>query len=225
MSKVCSKCKIEQPLEKFSCNKRNEDGSCKRYNSWCTSCRTIGNRDRLGLKERPKAEITDNGKECLKCNTIKTLSEFSPSSRGKLQLSAYCKPCTIRATPEKARKYTADYRTRNGPRWRALHRLNMFKRKNLISVLSDGTVTDEILKALYEQVICCWCKDNVAPKQRTLEHIVELSQGGLHSIHNITMACFSCNSKRLNKNSQEKAVTSLFDKLNKEENDNFCKGD
>lgn len=62
---------------------------------------------------------------------------------------------------------------------------------------ADGTVTDTFLKEVYATEICYWCACYIEPSKRTLEHIVELNDGGEHSASNITMACQPCNSARL----------------------------
>lgn len=222
MKRVCSKCKENKELSEFSCCNRNEDGSCKYYNSWCNSCRTKQNRERTGQSERPNPIITHDKKECLSCHTLKSFAEFSPSKRGRVGLSAYCKKCTPRQTKESARKHTAKYRATNPERWRSLHRIAMFKRRSNLITQSDGTVTDEFLKFLYSQEVCCWCCERVPEENRTAEHIVELSSGGVHSAHNMSMACVSCNSARKNKGNTTMAVPSLFEKFIKENDDNLC---
>lgn len=199
MYKICTKCLETKNISTFSCTKKNIDGTCKYYNSWCNSCRTENNRERNGSTPKPKAIIVDNGKSCLQCNIIKPLTEFSPSKRGKLGRSSYCRGCQPRNSRENARKSTQRYRERHQSRYRAAHRLNMLKRRSDIAALSDGTVTDEFLEFVYAQTICCWCETFIEENQRTLEHLMELSSGGLHSIFNINMACRSCNSARKNK--------------------------
>ena len=221
MRKVCSKCRELRDSKDFSCCKRDTDGSCVQYNSWCNSCRTKQNRERKNQQERLKPEISSDGKECLSCKKMKLFTEYSPSKRGRLGLSSYCKKCTKRLTKEVARKATAAYRARNPERWRSLHRLSMLKRRLRIETETDGTVSDEFLKFLYSQEICCWCNQQVPVEKRTAEHIVELSCGGIHSAHNMNMACVSCNSSRKNKNSNVMPVPGLFEKFIKEYDDNF----
>lgn len=222
MRKICSKCSLELDIKNFSCIKRNEDGTCKYYNSWCNNCRSSQNSKRLGLKKKPKPLVTENEKQCLKCMMLLNFSNFSPSKRGKLGLSSYCKKCSPRSSSEKSRKYSSKYRQTNREKYLALHRLNMFKRRNNIRAKSDNTVTDEFLRFVYSQITCCWCNIEVPQEDRTLEHIIELSNGGIHSIHNITMACRSCNSARLNRNN-DRQCDSLFLKFMEmeKENDNF----
>lgn len=199
MYKTCTKCLETKRLSTFSCTKKNTDGTCKYHNSWCNSCRTAENRKRNGSSQKAKAIITENGKSCLSCNVLKSLTEFSPAKRGKLGFSSYCRLCQPRASKDNARNNTQRYRERHAARYKAAHRLNMLKRRSKIIAVSDDTVTDEFLEFVYSQTICCWCNMPVEESKRTLEHLVELSAGGLHSIFNINMACRSCNSARKNR--------------------------
>ena len=72
----------------------------------------------------------------------------------------------------------------------------MAKRRGLIVNQSDGTVTDEFLKELYETETCHYCGEYVSENLRTADHMTPLSKGGAHSASNLTMACFSCNSSK-----------------------------
>jgi len=129
---------------------------------------------------------------------------FSPSIRGRLGVASACRKCTSTGTTSeaqklKARERTVLYRERHKERWRAAHRIHQFKRRHRIAVTQDGSVTDAFLKGVYAEETCFWCKESVEYQFRTLEHIVELIQGGTHTADNITMACSSCNSARKGK--------------------------
>lgn len=162
--------------------------------SQCTTCRTDARR------VRPIYFQDAVTKECRNCREVKTHSEFSPSSRGKLKLAAYCKVCAsvrFKPSPEEIRLRTSEYRARHPERARAAHRLHQFKRRAKIAATCDGTVDDEFLKELYSRTLCFWCKSFTERDKRTLEHVKELNDGGTHSADNIEMACSSCNSARL----------------------------
>ena len=204
--KVCSNCGIKKGLDEFSCCKRSTDGGCRYYASWCKECKRVlesGRRRKQGITERISPTITDEGKECLECNIVKSLQDFSPSPRGKLGLSSYCKSCTntrFKSDRESTRIATKKYRDSNRNWWRSLHRISQFNRRSKIKAQTDGTVTSEFINSVYALEICYWCKEYIEENLRTLEHIVELNSGGLHSIYNITMACVSCNSSRKGRN-------------------------
>lgn len=203
-NKKCTKCKNELPISNFSKTGNKKDGSI-RYNSWCNSCRTKQNRERLGIKERPKPKVTNTTKECLQCHKEFNLSYFRDSTRGRKGKASYCKSCQDKMHKEKyynkqkAKEYTKAYRERHKERWRAMHRIHQFNRKSLIKTTSDGSVTDEVLKSLLDKEVCCYCNKSIPASERTIEHKVELSQGGTHTADNLDMACLSCNSSRPNR--------------------------
>lgn len=205
--KVCSKCGIEQDLEKFSVTKRNEDGSVKYRNSWCISCRVANNRERLGQSKLEKSvvDFENETKQCANCKLILPFNNYYSAERGSASLAAYCKGCAKDKyyDKDKAKVYTQSYRDRNRNRWRALHRINQFNRRSLIKATEDGSITDEFINSVYAKEVCYWCEKFIDEEDRTLEHIIELSSGGHHSASNITMACLSCNSSRLNKGVKE----------------------
>lgn len=189
--RTCTKCKQVLDESRFSQSK-NKYGKLK-FNPWCHSCRTEYNRNKyFGGRKAKKAIKTETHKECMHCHVMTLREDMSGS---------YCKPCYKARyyDKEKGRKYTAEYRKRNPERWRSIHRIHQFNRKSLIKATDDGTVTDEFLKELLSTKDCYWCKEEILEDQRTVEHLIELSSGGLHSASNLVMACFSCNSSRLNK--------------------------
>lgn len=99
---------------------------------------------------------------------------------------------------EKTKNNTEKYRNNHREHWRGLHRINQFNRKNKIKAQSDGTVTEEFMKNLYEIENCYWCKKYTPIDQRTAEHIIPLDRGGIHGISNLIMSCLSCNCSKLN---------------------------
>lgn len=200
--KTCRLCNVEKEESNFSCTKRNEDGTVKYRSSYCKPCKAEYSLKKQGGRVKPIAALTGTEKQCLECFEMKLFSEFSPASRGILELSAYCKPChAIRAkrNPEhqqKVREATKRYRERHYERAKAAHRIHQFNRQSILKANSDGSVTDEFLDLVYRTVFCWWCKEEIPRNERTLEHVQELSEGGMHSQDNITMACKSCNSSR-----------------------------
>lgn len=205
--KVCSKCGVEQDIDKFSVTKRNEDGSVKYRNSWCISCRVANNRERLGHNklEKSAVDFENETKQCGSCKLILPFSDYYPAERGSAGIAAYCKDCAKAKyyDKDKAKVYTQSYRDRNRNRWRALHRVNQFNRRSIIKATEDGSVTNDFINSIYAKEFCYWCEKFIDEDDRTLEHIIELSSGGHHSASNITMACLSCNSSRLNKGVKE----------------------
>lgn len=199
--RTCTKCKQELDESRFS-KSTHKNGNVY-FNSYCYSCRTKYNREKYnnGIIGK-KAIVTDTHKECMHCNEMLPLLEFSKSKKGSGGVISYCKKCyTIKYKDlEKGKLATAKYRKNNPERWRASHRIHQYNRKALIKATCDGTVTDKVVKDLLNKEYCCWCNKSIPASDRTIEHIIELSNGGLHSKDNLDMACFSCNSSRKNKN-------------------------
>lgn len=200
-SHICPHCSVEQAASKFQLYKGNPMG-------WCRSCRTVKEKERrasLGIEVKRFSRIDGNQKECLTCSVFKPLSEFVKNARGTGGVGAYCKPCLAKR-PKNAkaqRAHTAAYRARHADRHRALHRLTQFKRREKIEAVSDGTVTDAVLKAVMAQTFCIYCKKLTPKNLRTLEHTIPLNRGGMHSASNLEMACFSCNATKRDRTPEE----------------------
>lgn len=189
---ICCKCSVAQEPTNFQKGK---------VGGWCLSCRAEAERAKRaqnGAKPKLRPKVTEDAKECLKCRIILPLFSFSPSERGRLGLSSYCKECVNLKVKdrEKQRQATATYRLVNREVYLAQHRLNMFKRRTGKEATSDGSVSEEFLRALYSKETCRYCKTYVEPKDRTADHIESLAVGGKHSASNLDMACRSCNSAK-----------------------------
>lgn len=191
--KICSKCKTNKPYSNFT-KAKNKINNKYYYNSHCNSCRTKHNRNKYyGGRKAIKADKTITHRECTNC-----LGMFEY----KDCYGSYCKNCWkfLFYDKDKSKKYTKKYRKTHKERWNAMHRLHQFNRKSLVKATTDGTVTDKFLKYLYSKEFCCWCNKYTEKPKRTIEHVIELSNGGSHTADNLDMACFSCNSSRKNRN-------------------------
>jgi hypothetical protein len=62
---------------------------------------------------------------------------------------------------------------------------------------------------------CCYCSKQLSFRQATVEHIIPISKGGPDKIENLTIACGSCNSSRMNYSFDvwKKIVSSVEGKL------------
>jgi hypothetical protein len=195
----CSRCDTAKPLTEWSTSGRTKTGK-QRYKSYCKPCSVAYNREKYygGRTRPPVHKRTDTHRECMECHEMFMYEECN---------GAYCKPCYKSkyrdGNEEKHREYTAAYRKRHPERWRAAHRIHQFNRRSLIKAADDGTVTDEVLKNLLNKSLCCWCEKYTKASDRTIEHIVELSDGGLHSASNLDMACGPCNFSRIGKRNNE----------------------
>jgi hypothetical protein len=195
----CTKCYKEQDDDQFY-----QNPNTGYWQSWCHTCKKVreqGRRKVKGITPRKFTVVTETHKTCAECKESKPHSEFNPTVRGSGGLAAYCKPCHKERFYDKeySRKRVMEYRERHSDRWRALHRLHQFNRKSKIKAVDDGTLTSEAMKCILSTTHCFWCEKETPEDKRTLEHIVELNNGGLHGVSNCTMSCFSCNSSRPNK--------------------------
>jgi 5-methylcytosine-specific restriction endonuclease McrA len=61
----------------------------------------------------------------------------------------------------------------------------------------DGTLTSGAIRSLFAAAKCCaYCDKPINGKDKTLDHMHPVSLGGLHSIHNAVICCYSCNSRK-----------------------------
>lgn len=205
LSKECTKCNIVQDKGCFSVTARNLDGTVKHFASWCKTCVNNKEIEKRGGRVKKIPVVKEDSKECLDCGIIKHIDEYFASSKGRLGKMSYCKVCTKIRTQkddnyrEKGAAYTRLYRERHLFKWRAMHRIHQFNRRNKIKATEDGTLTSDVLSFIYRIIHCYWCKKETIPSERTLEHVQELSAGGIHGISNVRMACASCNSARKGK--------------------------
>jgi 5-methylcytosine-specific restriction endonuclease McrA len=189
----CGHCKKDKSINDFTSKAKYCKKCVKEYNN------------RYSLSKGRKLKfipiVNEISKQCCKCKLIKPLEDYSPGKRGRMGKIAYCKPCAslyqLKYTSlEKRREKTQRYRDANREWWRSLHRINQFNRRNKIKLASDGTVTPEKVKEIYNREICDYCKNKIERNLRTLEHKLPLNRGGLHTITNLTMICFSCNASK-----------------------------
>jgi hypothetical protein len=67
---------------------------------------------------------------------------------------------------------------------------------------SDGTLTDEVVGQLFadaEGTPCPYCGVVMDRRTKTMDHIVPITKGGLHSIVNVLICCGRCNSAKGNR--------------------------
>lgn len=194
--KLCTKCQTLKSRVSFE------------KSSWCKECRREYNRQYFGANEKFIPIVTNSQKQCCMCKELKDFLQYSPSKRGRLGLSSYCKPCASKKqlefyTKEQRRIKTQKYRDNNREWWRSLHRINQFNRRENIKLASDGTITPQFIEEVYNSEFCHYCNESTPKKFRTLEHKQPLKKGGKHSTNNIVMACLSCNCSKGKMTEQE----------------------
>jgi 5-methylcytosine-specific restriction endonuclease McrA len=198
---TCSKCKVEREDSLFQKYKGKPSGQCRICKTEAMKAKRLAD----GIRPKKMSKIEEGLKLCLHCDTMKPLDQFSPAKRGLGGVAAYCKPCFSAKyfDREAGRQATSKYRQVNRERYLSNHRLTQYKRKAGIAAVSDGTVTDDFLKALYGTSECFYCENETSREDRTADHRVALNKGGSHSASNLVMACWTCNSSKRDLSEEE----------------------
>lgn len=92
LTKVCSKCKMEQPLDNFSKDKNNKDG----LQRWCRNCNKIVWKKRYAKNKANSAALTGTEpleKVCRNCKFLLPKEDFSKDSGSLDGLQDLCKSC------------------------------------------------------------------------------------------------------------------------------------
>jgi mRNA-degrading endonuclease YafQ of YafQ-DinJ toxin-antitoxin module len=117
-SKICSKCKIEKPMETFNKNLRNQDGHC----SVCKECRIEKTKEKI-VKIK---EMNENGtwsrttKICTKCKIEKPIEDFIESKIKKDGHYPSCKECQNKKSNEFYHKNRESMRSASNKRYSVL---------------------------------------------------------------------------------------------------------
>jgi len=62
---------------------------------------------------------------------------------------------------------------------------------------ADGTLTPRVVANLFSSAkTCAYCGSCLRPRDKTLDHVVPTSKGGMHSLANVVICCRSCNSRK-----------------------------
>jgi 5-methylcytosine-specific restriction endonuclease McrA len=119
------------------------------------------------------------------------------------------------ANKEYYSEYNKKYREANKERerervkaWRVANpdktRSQKQKRLARIKRQSDGSVTTEqILDLLESTTKCVYCSKEITGKNKTVDHMIPLSRGGLNSMRNLAVCCAYCNRYKFNKSYPE----------------------
>ena len=91
-TKLCGHCKEPKPLDAFPPSQLAKAGG------WCSGCRTIYYREKLGRNPREVIPVVDGHFRCGSCKEFKTPDEFTPSQR---KTGAWCRDCASKSNKAK----------------------------------------------------------------------------------------------------------------------------
>jgi 5-methylcytosine-specific restriction endonuclease McrA len=197
VTKVCTKCKIDTPLEKMGKSRTSKDG----YNIYCKEClRTASqawrdlNPDKnkesqanYAARNRPKISAKQLDRYYLKRDEI--LQQMRSRRDSDLQHVLEIERASRLRNKEKNR---ASKNARQSVRNRALCDTKFI-------------ILDKELKKIYSSP-CAFCGSTT---NQSLDHIIPLSKGGRHSVGNLMTLCSTCNASKGNKFYMQWKLTKL----------------
>lgn len=156
-------------------------------------------------------------KRCSKCQLIKSIQAFGMDRSRRGGLACWCKDCLN----DNSRKYHLSNRSSVLARHREHHAANppdrakavdrarawaannpdkaRAHRKNIKHkrrALTAGQLTAAELRRWESEQdkVCHWCRS--ACDKYDIDHVVPLSRGGQHALHNLVIACPTCNRRK-----------------------------
>lgn len=181
ITKTCTKCQKELPLDQFNSNGRSIRGDCK-------ACVKAYRKRYWGINgERVRAEQVSKRRAA----GIGPRTKMGDEERRRRKSE---KDKRYRSRPgysEKFNAYHKEWREKNWERWRAM------SQKSRSKGLPGRYPGEEEIKRLFDLAdgLCVYCGDDA----RDLDHfIARASDGCIHDPTNLVPACRSCNSSKRN---------------------------
>ena len=186
--KVCTKCKVEKPVEAFSKHRGKPGGL--RY-----ECKECGNAE--GAKWR-KANPDYQHRHYL-ANREAVLARTKAYRENNLEACRARARKYGRENKEKVAAYQKQWVVNNRER----HNAKSHRRRALELSVDRYEVTPREMAKMYASN-CFYCG---AKGKKELDHVVPISRGGQHSIGNLVAACVKCNRSKNSKTIMEWRMT------------------
>lgn len=188
-NKQCTRCHQVKPIDQFYKNKRYKGG----YTAWCKSCLAQDRKDRESQPEakQHKREVNQKWYESNKEQIRPKQNEYNRS-----------KWMTDQATRDRKNRQKTESvnRRKSDPGFISklkfwVHSSNHNRRSRIKTSRSDNPLTQEQWESICKKYDykCLRCGE---VKPLTIDHIIPLSKGGLHTASNVQPLCKSCNSKK-----------------------------
>lgn len=187
-TKTCKHCGETKPSTEYTRYSQSIDG----LRPWCKACIVESNRQhRVTYPERVKAASMRWRLANLEHYKAMKREEYQKNKEYYHLRHVARYAANRQAHIDKAKAYAKT------PRGIIRARLAANKRRALTK---GGDLTIEQTQNLMErQKRCAYCKKLFTKKRpATIDHVVPLSKGGLHTLSNVVLACKSCNSSKYN---------------------------
>ena len=149
-------------------------------------------------------------KICLKCQTVKPLSDFYKDRTRKYGVQPACKLCSnvyrsnwsnknrdqISISGKSYRDKNPTKRKQSQSKWNKKNSIKLanYQNQRRTKIKNNGIfqITDKEFNKLY-QSNCFYCG---IKSKIEIDHVVPINKGGTHSIGNLVAACRSCNASK-----------------------------
>lgn len=210
-TKICGKCKNEQPITLFYNDKGRKDGlypNCKtchkkvQQNYYLNnkdkfSDYYISNKDNINAKRKQlriinKYVISERRKKYLIKNREKILKlqktyYFKNRESLLMQKKEY-----YELNIDKIQKYGKKYRQTIGFKISTKNSNHIRRSQKKIGDVK----TLQLIELQQNAKVCYWCKCSLKSVKVHIDHYTPLSKGGLHTLSNLVVSCQSCNNKK-----------------------------
>lgn len=170
MTKICSKCKINKPLDDYYKDARKRDGKF----SECKSC---------NIARQKRYKKSDKGKLAQ--------AKYNKTDKGKLAQSKYKKS-------DKGKLAQSNYKKSDKGKLIRI-KCNHNRKTNVSNTLKDFTTKESKIVMFLQGYRCAWCGEYFDIVDPTLDHIVPVSKGGFLVIENVQYLCQKHNSMKATK--------------------------
>ncbi len=171
----------------------------------------------ISLKQRRalvEASIYGEGtKKCLICDNDYPLIEFALQGKDRGR-KPYCKKCFMLKDVNKKKRWDnwiEENRERHNQTVQIRRHTDIERedyqretRRNYIQSTADGSIKQEILWGMLRKTTKCpYCNSGMGSTEKSIDHLIPLSKGGLHRITNIIVCCKKCNIGKNNKDIED----------------------